>query len=250
MFIQVSSLTVNNQAWIIWIQGYWWNYSMHDITKQTITPSHKSPNISDKYPTMHHSVTEMCTCVHISVTKWCIVGYLSHASWDLWVQSITVCASRGWHVHVGIFQWRHMNVWQIASNLTVCSTVCSANNNKNSKERHQPLWWESTSRFSSIICFKSLSRLTTKKMTKLGITSPLWVESSGGYPHKGTSIWKVCAYHDVISGKCITPETHINARQLISYESKSRTAWTTRIHAHVWAEVMWLYGITWRDQII
>ena len=37
----------------------------------------------DKYPTVHHFVTEMCTRVHISVTKWCIVGYLSNASWDL-----------------------------------------------------------------------------------------------------------------------------------------------------------------------
>ena len=39
--------------------------------------SHKSHNASIPYPTMHHFVTEMCTCVHISVTKWCIVGYLS-----------------------------------------------------------------------------------------------------------------------------------------------------------------------------
>ena len=28
-----------------------------------------------KYPTMRHSVTEICTHVDISVTKWCIVGY-------------------------------------------------------------------------------------------------------------------------------------------------------------------------------
>ena len=26
--------------------------------------SHESNNVSDKYPTMHHFVTEMCTCVH------------------------------------------------------------------------------------------------------------------------------------------------------------------------------------------
>ena len=37
-------------------------------------PSDKFHNASDKYPTMHHFVTEMCTHVHISVTKWCIVG--------------------------------------------------------------------------------------------------------------------------------------------------------------------------------
>ena len=38
-----------------------------------IDQSHKSFNASDKYPTMHHFVTE--TFVHIVVTKWCIVGY-------------------------------------------------------------------------------------------------------------------------------------------------------------------------------
>ena len=46
--------------------------------------SHKSHNAPDKYPTMHHFVTEMCTHVHISVTKWCIMGYLSDASWHFW----------------------------------------------------------------------------------------------------------------------------------------------------------------------
>ena len=40
------------------------------------------------YPTMHHFVTEMCTCVHISATKWCTVGYLSNVLWDLWHGSI------------------------------------------------------------------------------------------------------------------------------------------------------------------
>ena len=50
--------------------------------------SHKSHTAPVPYPTMHHFVTEMCTCVHISVTKWCIVGYLSDALWDLWESSI------------------------------------------------------------------------------------------------------------------------------------------------------------------
>ena len=49
-----------------------------------IDQSHTSHNASFLYPTMHYSVTDMCTCVHISVTKWCIVGYLSNALWDLW----------------------------------------------------------------------------------------------------------------------------------------------------------------------
>ena len=45
---------------------------------------HKSQNASEKYPTMHHFVAEMCTHVHISVTKYCIVGYGTDAFWDLW----------------------------------------------------------------------------------------------------------------------------------------------------------------------
>ena len=49
----------------------------------------KSHNASNSYPTMHHFVTEMCTCVHISVTKWCIVGYLSSALQDLGEGSIS-----------------------------------------------------------------------------------------------------------------------------------------------------------------
>ena len=53
---------------------------------------HKSHNALDKYPTMHHFVTDMCTYVHISVTKWCIVGYLSNALWDLW-------------------DWSNMHIW-------------------------------------------------------------------------------------------------------------------------------------------
>ena len=53
-----------------------------------IDPSHKSHNVPELCPTMHHFVTEMSTCVHISVTNWCIVGYLPDALWDLWNGSI------------------------------------------------------------------------------------------------------------------------------------------------------------------
>ena len=52
-----------------------------------IQPSHKSHYASDKSPTMHHFVTEMCTQVHISVTKWCIVGHGTGALQDLWDES-------------------------------------------------------------------------------------------------------------------------------------------------------------------
>ena len=47
------------------------------------SPSHKSHNALDKYPTMHHFVPEMCTHVQICVTKWCIVEYRIDALWDL-----------------------------------------------------------------------------------------------------------------------------------------------------------------------
>ena len=50
--------------------------------------SHKSHNALNKYVTMHHFVTEMCTHVYISVTEWYIVGYLSNALWDLCNRSI------------------------------------------------------------------------------------------------------------------------------------------------------------------
>ena len=49
-----------------------------------IDPSHKSHNAWNKYPTMHHFVTEMCIHVHISVTQWCIVGYETGALWDFY----------------------------------------------------------------------------------------------------------------------------------------------------------------------
>ena len=48
-----------------------------------IDSSHKSHNALEKYPTMHHFVTEICTYLHISEMKGCIVGYGTDASWDL-----------------------------------------------------------------------------------------------------------------------------------------------------------------------
>ena len=48
-----------------------------------INSSHKSRNTWDKYPTMHHCVTEMCTythfcnkMVHCGIWDWCIVGFI------------------------------------------------------------------------------------------------------------------------------------------------------------------------------
>ena len=46
-----------------------------DIKTHKHVSIYKSHNVFDKYPTMLHIVTEMCTSVHISFTKWCILGY-------------------------------------------------------------------------------------------------------------------------------------------------------------------------------
>ena len=51
---------------------------------------HKFHNAPVPYSTMHHFVTEMCTCVHISVTKWFIVGCSSNGLWDLSVYEMGV----------------------------------------------------------------------------------------------------------------------------------------------------------------
>ena len=65
----------------------WERYSQFWSSLWRIYPPHKSHNATVPYPTMHHFVTEMCTCVHISVTKWRTVGYLP-ASWEFWGGSI------------------------------------------------------------------------------------------------------------------------------------------------------------------
>ena len=68
-----SGIGTKRQEGITWTypQGCHAVYIGYD---ELIDPSHKSQNASDKYPTMHHFVIEICTHVHISVTKWGIVG--------------------------------------------------------------------------------------------------------------------------------------------------------------------------------
>ena len=68
----------------VWIHSDNYRTSTPMVKMLTIDLLHKSHNTPVLDPTMHHFVTEMCTCVHISVTKWCIVGYLSNALWGLW----------------------------------------------------------------------------------------------------------------------------------------------------------------------
>ena len=55
--------------------------------------SHKSHNTPVSCPTMHHFVTEICTCVHISLTEWCIVWYFGWciAGFVRWVPIFFVC---------------------------------------------------------------------------------------------------------------------------------------------------------------
>ena len=54
-----------------------WHFQTHKANGWTDL-SHKSSNASDKYPTIHHFVAEMC------MYKMCIVGYGTGALWDLW----------------------------------------------------------------------------------------------------------------------------------------------------------------------
>ena len=82
----VSNLYFYNYCHIS--RGQWENLTTttigSDYYNWVLLLLHKSHNALIKYPTIHHFVTEMCTCVHISVTKWCIVGYLSSVLLDLW----------------------------------------------------------------------------------------------------------------------------------------------------------------------
>ena len=80
----------------------WWRHVIELLRIETVMFTaqrtsnadlvHKSHNAPIPYPTMHHFVSEMCTCVHISVTKLCIVGYWSNVLWDLWDGSVQYLA--------------------------------------------------------------------------------------------------------------------------------------------------------------
>ena len=85
-------------------QWSWWPSSMINMRHQaSIDVIHKSHNAQALNPTMHHFVTEMCTCVHISVTKWCIVGKLSNALWDGFVRWVY------WRRCPYVILWYHPN---------------------------------------------------------------------------------------------------------------------------------------------
>ena len=103
LYIDILHRTTNYSDWLAWlprIHRNWPNGVFSQVGKVAeagdeiyitwIDLLQKSHNAPVPYPTMHHFVTEMCTCVHISVTNWCIVGYLLDALWDLWDGSIHV----------------------------------------------------------------------------------------------------------------------------------------------------------------
>ena len=91
-------------------------FSVDDL--RPIDPPHTSRNALDKYFTMHHFVTKMCTHVHISVTKRCSVGYLSGALWGLWYGCIDLATiysvyitiwDRGYIYHGTLIQQIELN---------------------------------------------------------------------------------------------------------------------------------------------
>ena len=80
-----------HQRCIVMLKGFFQALSCYcrwlGKTHLALDPSHKSHNALDRYPMMHHFVTEMCTHVHVSVTKWCIGGYGTDILWDLHTRS-------------------------------------------------------------------------------------------------------------------------------------------------------------------
>ena len=80
-------------------------YTDVDLTLQK--PVTQIPQCTCSISQMHHSVTELCTCVHISVTeRWCIVGYLLNALWYLWYEfnvSVVLVLSFTFIMYVCVF---------------------------------------------------------------------------------------------------------------------------------------------------
>ena len=83
---QTNKLKVWIEIQLFTLEKYIWTCCLLDCNIifrfQSVKLISQSHNAFDKYPTMYHFVTEMCTHVHISVTKWCIVGYMTGALWD------------------------------------------------------------------------------------------------------------------------------------------------------------------------
>ena len=81
---------LNKQSWGWWFETpscpLWRHcnargrtYMLQTIPAMSVWWLHKSQNVPVPYPTMHHFVTGMCTCVHVSVTKRALgINWLLH----------------------------------------------------------------------------------------------------------------------------------------------------------------------------
>ena len=66
------------------------------VTLNIIDTSHKFHYALDKYPTIHHFVTEMCTCIIVGTWDQCIVGFVQHVYFNnIWIifSLLCVCTS-------------------------------------------------------------------------------------------------------------------------------------------------------------
>ena len=86
-------------------------FLIHVNTRNKINLSQKYHETPVPYPTMHHFVLYICTCVHISVTGWYIREYLFDALWDLWDGFISQTAL--WCLGMVIWTW---NPWKCQNN--------------------------------------------------------------------------------------------------------------------------------------
>ena len=78
-------------------------------------------NALDRYPTMHHFATEMCTHKHNSFTEWCIVAYGTGTLWGLCNRSIDN------HAIVPVLEEKLWRMW--------VKSISSERHNQNQ------IWW-------------------------------------------------------------------------------------------------------------
>ena len=82
-------LWLNKYLYSSGLLHWYWDHYTRVLVLRPIDMLRKSHNTPVWYPTMHHCVTEMCTCVHIFVvTEWCTVGYLFISLRYLWDGSV------------------------------------------------------------------------------------------------------------------------------------------------------------------
>ena len=111
-----------------------------------------NPTMHQKYPTMYHFGTEMCTHVHISITKWCIVGL-----WD-------------WCI-VGFVRLAY---WNVAQEYNHKDDLCFSHLSSHSHKTFIALItsWDSVSTWKTIKYSEFLLRLYHEYLKKSGCTDP------------------------------------------------------------------------------